>query len=95
MPTAPESRGTSSNGFKRILLAALVWPTANVLLILILLGLPTSGRPVGKLIGSLLFSTLVAALIAWLIARRRSWWPWWRLALLVLPFFLVLRLLGT
>lgn len=84
-----------SNGFVRVLLAALVLPAANLVVILALLGAPASARAAGAVAGSLLVSTLIAALIAWLIARGRSPWPWWRLALLVFPFYLVLRVLPS
>lgn len=83
-------------GYGRSLLASLACAGVNLLVIIIVVGAPPSARAAGYVIGSLLATAAIAALPVWLIARTRSsGWPFWQLALLALPFFLVLRVALT
>jgi len=81
------------NTFPRALEATLVWAALIFVLALVFAG-PPEAEQLGFLFGSLLVPTLIGALAAWLIARRSSkTWPLWRLALVSLPFFLLIRLM--
>lgn len=59
-----------------------------------MIGPPPSASAFGLVAGSMAVHALLAALPVWLVARRRATgWPWWRLLLLALPCFLLVRLL--
>ncbi len=89
----PSGRRT---GFGIALLAALVWPAANLVVTLAIAGSPPSAGAAGAFTGALLIPTLVAALATWLIARRRPHgWRFPLLVLLALPFYLVIRVLAA
>lgn len=77
-------------GFGSALLAALVWAGVNLILTLAIIGLPPSAEAAGVYTVGLLVPVLLAALITWAIARRRDW-AFWKLVLLALPFYLILR----
>ncbi|MBC3189651.1 hypothetical protein H7X46_01035 [Pseudonocardia sp. C8] len=83
------------NGFGRSVLAAACWAAVSLILTFAVAGAPPSAEAAGRVTGSLLVATLLAALVTWLIVRRRARWAFWKLALLALPFFLVLRVLGS
>ena len=65
----------------------------NIVLLVLLSGAPESAEAAGRVVGSLLVVVLLAALATWLIVRRRAPWAFWKLALLALPFVLLLRVL--
>lgn len=91
-PQPPGPAG-GRTGFGSALSAALVWVGVNVVLTLAILGLPPSARAVGVYMFGLIVPLLLAALVTWLIARRRpGGWPFWQLALLALPFYLIFRI---
>jgi len=74
--------------------ATLPWPVLTIALIFALATPPAGGYNIGYMIGRLLLPTLVGAACAWLFARRSDIaWPTWRLALVALPFFLLVLLL--
>jgi len=93
--SGPAAAGRSGPSYGRALLATLVWPALNLVALFALLGAPGSPRAGGEITGSLLLSSLLAALITWRVARRVTTRSFWQLALLALPFYLVLRLLGA
>lgn len=89
-PSPPSGART---GFGTALLAVLVWAGVNLILTLAIIGLPPSAHAAGAYTVGLIVPMLLAALATWLIARRRvGGWPFWQLALLALPFYLVLRI---
>ena len=87
--TTAQPRG---NSFGRALLAALVWV---VLLTVVGVALADDAESAGSVFGQLLVAGLLAALVTWLITRKRPAWPFWKLVLLALPFFLLFRLLAV
>jgi len=88
----PGPTPSRSNSFGRNLLAALVWV---VLLLVVAVAVnPDGAERAGELFGRFFVAGLLAALVGWLITRRRRPWPYWRLVLLALPFFLLFRLLA-
>lgn len=91
-PQPPPPAG-GRTGFGSALLAALVWVGVNVVLTVVILGLPPSAEAAGTYMFELIVPLLLAALLTWVIARRRpGGWPFWQLVLLALPFYMVFRL---
>ncbi|NIJ10875.1 hypothetical protein FHU38_001219 [Saccharomonospora amisosensis] len=92
---APPPRTSGGrNGFGTTLLATLVWVPVNFFVAVAILGGLPSARVAGAFIGSMIVPAVVAALATWLIARRSErQWEFWKLVLLALPFFLVIRIL--
>lgn len=74
--------------------AAAVWAAVSLTLILLLGGAPTSARSLGRLVGILVLPTLFAATATWLVLRRRAR-AFWVVALVALPFFLLIRVLSV
>lgn len=92
---APPQTPGDRTGFGKTLLATLVWVPVNFFVaVAVLGGLPSSARVAGEFLGRMIVPAVLAALAAWLIARRSERpWEFWKLALLALPFFLVIRIL--
>ncbi|HXV92488.1 MAG TPA: hypothetical protein VD813_04250 [Pseudonocardia sp.] len=89
-PPAEVGRPRPRTGFGRSTAAAAVWAGVNLLLVLVVNGLPPDGYALGRVVGGLLVPTLLAGLATWLVARRRGWsFP--LLVLLAAPFFWVPR----
>lgn len=95
LPVDPARSPAGGNGFGRAALAALVWAALNLVLTFAVFGGPSSAETAGRTIGALLVAVLIGALAAWLITRKRARWAFWKLALLALPFFLVMRVIST
>ena len=83
----------ADNSYPRALLATLPWAILFLVLALVFSGPPEDAREGGNYFGSVLIPTLIGALGAWLISRRSAAWPLWRLALVALPFFLLIQLI--
>jgi hypothetical protein len=94
---APLAGRAARPGYRRALLATLVWAGVNLIVTLLVSGPPPSPRAAGAFTGALLFVTLVAGLITSRIARRvrPHGWPFWQLLLLALPFYLILRVISS
>ncbi|MFC4004870.1 hypothetical protein ACFS2C_23665 [Prauserella oleivorans] len=89
---APLAQGKRA-GFGSALLAALVWVPVNFVIALLVAGAP-SAEQAGAFIGASIVPAVLAGLVTWLIAKRSTpAWAFWKLVLLALPFYLLVRLL--
>jgi hypothetical protein len=92
-PPQPRAAKGPNTGFGAALLASAAWAVVDLVAALAV-GAPDAAQDAGRFLGAMLVPVLIAALGTWLVARtRQAGWRFWQLALLALPFFLVLRLL--
>ena len=71
-PPPPVNEAPAHTGFLPVLGAAAAWAVVDVLLVLLVLGLPT-GPTAGRLAAGLVLTVLVTAVGVWLLVRRRAW----------------------
>lgn len=92
-PPPPVNEAPARTGVLPVLGAAAVWAVVDVLLVLLVLGLPT-GSTAARLAAGLVATVLLTAAGVWLLVRRRAW-GFGLLLLATAPVFWVLRAVVT
>lgn len=97
MPGAPprpasEEHAAPRTPFPLALAATLVWAAVNLVLVVVVSGLPPSAELMGRTVGGLLITALFAAVLTWVVAHRHGW-ALWVLLLVAAPFYWALRVL--
>ncbi|MDT7706390.1 MAG: hypothetical protein QOG20_1997 [Pseudonocardiales bacterium] len=92
-PPPPVNGAPARTGFLSTLAAAAAWALVDLLLVLLVLGLPTGATAV-RLAAGLVVTVLVTAMGVWLVARRRAW-GFGLLLLATAPVFWILRAIVT
>lgn len=80
--------------FPLALVATLVWAAVNLVLVLVVSGLPPSAALMGRTVGSVALTALFAAVVTWVVARRHGW-AFRVLLLVAAPCYWVLRALTS
>ncbi len=92
-PPPPVNEPAARTGFLPTLGAAVVWALVDLVLVLVVLGLPT-GATALRLAAGLVLTALVTAAGVWAFARRRAW-SFGLLLLATAPVFWILRAVMT
>ena len=92
-PPPEVTEAPARTGFLPVLGAILVWVVVDVLLVLLVMGLPT-GSTAARLTAGLAATALVTAVGVWLPVRHRAW-GFGLLLLVTAPVFWILRAIAT
>lgn len=87
---APVERQAGRTAYPLALVAALVWAAVDIVLVLIVAGLPPSAQLAGRTVGAVSVTVVIAGTGTWLVARKHPW-AFWVLVLVAAPFYWVLR----